>query len=71
MASFRKANWMCLLCAGFGVVLSSAADAFAAQGPGASQGTADHLTQLAMAVLVYGAAALVVGAGLVGAVMRR
>jgi hypothetical protein len=68
MTSFGKLNWICLL---FGVALSSATGAFAAQGPGASQGTADHIIQLAMAVLVYDGAALVVGAGLVDAVRRR
>jgi hypothetical protein len=67
----EKRNWTRSLCAGFGVALSSATGAFAAQGPGVSQGTADHIIQLGMAVLVYGAAALVVGAGLVGAVRRR
>jgi hypothetical protein len=30
-------------------------------------GTAGHLTQVAMAVLVYGVSAVVVGAGLIGA----
>ena len=45
--------------------------ALAAQGPGGGIGTADHLTQLAMAILVYGASALVVGAGLIGAVRGR
>ena len=42
--------------------------ALASQGPGGGMGTAGHLTQLAMAVLVYGASALVVAAGLIGAV---
>ncbi|MGB8399075.1 hypothetical protein [Bradyrhizobium sp.] len=43
----------------------------ASQGPGGGMGTASHLTQLAMAILVYGASAIVVGAGLVGALRRR
>jgi hypothetical protein len=34
-------------------------------------GAASHFTQLAMAVLVYGTAALVVGAGLIGAIRRH
>ena len=34
-------------------------------------GTASHLTQLAMAMLVYGASAIVVGAGLIGAARRH
>jgi hypothetical protein len=45
--------------------------ALASQGPGGGMGTASHLTQLAMAILVYGASALVVGAGLIGAVRGR
>ena len=49
----------------------SAGHAFASQGPGAGPGTASPLTQLAMAVIVYGAAAVIVGAGLIGAARRR
>src|SRR5215472_3008249 len=44
--------------------------ALASQGPGTSMGTAGNFTRLVMAVLVYGASALVVGAGLISA-MRR
>jgi hypothetical protein len=47
--------------------LLSASSALAAQGPGVEGGTATPLTQLVMAILVYGASALVVGAGLIGA----
>jgi hypothetical protein len=45
--------------------------AFASQGPGGGQGSAGSLTQLAMAILVYGASALVIGTGLIGAMRRR
>lgn len=45
--------------------------AFASQGPGGGIGTAGPLTQLAMAIIVYGASAIVVGAGLIGAVRGR
>ena len=45
--------------------------ALASQGPGGGMGTAGHLTQVAMAILVYGASALVVGAGLIGAARGR
>jgi hypothetical protein len=34
-------------------------------------GTASNSTQIAMAVLVYGASALIVAAGLIGALRRR
>jgi hypothetical protein len=34
-------------------------------------GAAGNFTQVAMAVLVYGGSALIVGAGLIGALRRR
>jgi hypothetical protein len=45
--------------------------AFASQGPGGGPGTASGFTQLAMAIIVYGTSALVVGTGLIGAARRR
>jgi hypothetical protein len=45
--------------------------ALASQGPGGGMGTAGSLTQVTMAILVYGASALIVGAGLIGALRRR
>jgi hypothetical protein len=51
--------------------LSEVDAAFASQGPGGGPGTASGFTQLAMAIIVYGTSALVVGAGLVGAVRRH
>jgi hypothetical protein len=51
--------------------LSWADAAFASQGPGGGPGTASSFTQLAMAIIVYGTSALVVGAGLIGAARRR
>jgi hypothetical protein len=45
--------------------------AFASQGPGGGPGTASGFTQLAMAILVYGVSAVVVGAGLIGAARQR
>ena len=45
--------------------------ALAAQGPGGGMGTASPLTQTVMAVLVYGMSAIVVGTGLIVAVLRR
>ena len=44
--------------------------ALASQGPGTAAGTAGQFTQFAMAVLVYGASALVVGVGLIGALRK-
>jgi hypothetical protein len=51
--------------------LLSVSPALASQGPGGGPGTASNFTQLAMAILVWGASALVVGAGLIGAVRRH
>jgi hypothetical protein len=48
-----------------------AASAFASQGPGGGMGAASNFTQVAMAILVYGGSALIVGAGLIGALRRR
>ena len=45
--------------------------AFASQGPGGGLGTASNLTQLAMAIIVYGTSALIVGFGLIGVAQRR
>lgn len=45
--------------------------ALASQGPGGGMGTAGHFTQFAMALLVYGTSAIIVGAGLIGAVRGR
>jgi hypothetical protein len=45
--------------------------AFAAQGPGTNAGTAGSLTQIVMAIIVYGASALVIAAGLIGAVRKH
>ncbi len=55
--------------AGAGLLWANAA--FASQGPGGGPGTASSFTQLAMAIIVYGTSALVVGAGLIGAARRR
>ncbi len=46
------------------------ANVLASQGPGGGMGTAGNFTQVAMAILVYGTSALIVGAGLLGALRR-
>lgn len=73
MTLFRTARRPQLASAIASTVLASpwAGAAFASQGPGGGPGTASSFTQLAMAVIVYGASAVVVGAGLIGAVRRR
>ena len=62
----------------FALVVASAAagvcwvdSALSAQGPGTGPGTAGSLTQLAMAIIVYGSSALVIAAGLIGAARGR
>jgi hypothetical protein len=52
-------------------VLVWADAAFASQGPGGGLGSASNFTQLAMAIIVWGTSALVVGTGLIGALRRR
>ena len=56
--------------AGVAVLLPASA-ALASQGPGGGPGTASDLTQLVMAIIVYGTSALVVGVGLIGAARQR
>jgi len=53
------------------LAVSYSAPALASQGPGAGMGTASHLTQMAMAILVYCISAIVIGAALIGAVRGR
>ena len=45
--------------------------ALASQGPGTGAGTASSLTQTAMTIIVYGTSAVVVGAGLIGALRKQ
>jgi len=51
--------------------LMSVPVALASQGPGGGPGTASPLTQLVMAIVVYGGAALILAAGLIGSLTRR
>ena len=51
--------------------LLAASPVLASQGPGGGLGTATSFTQTAMAIIVWGTSALVVGAGLIGAARRR
>jgi hypothetical protein len=51
--------------------LLSASHALASQGPGGGTGTAGAITQWVMAILVYGASAAIVAAGLIGALRHR
>jgi hypothetical protein len=74
MASFRARHRLSQFVFAAASALASllwANAAFASQGPGGGPGTASSFTQLAMAIIVYGTSALVVGAGLIGAARRR
>jgi hypothetical protein len=74
VASSRTGRWISrgvLATAATAVSLLWANAALASQGPGGGPGTASGFTQLTMAVLVYGASALVVGAGLIGMARRH
>jgi hypothetical protein len=69
--SFMPRKNSLALCTIAAAVLLPAANAVASQGPGGGMGAASNFTQIAMAILVYGASALIVGAGLIGALRRR
>jgi hypothetical protein len=73
MASFRKKLESAPLAfaATMGAALLWANAALASQGPGGGLGTASPVAQLTMAVIVYGGSALVVTAGLIGALRGR
>ena len=73
MTPFRMARipQLAFVTASTSLTVLWAGAAFASQGPGGGLGTASSFTQLAMAIIVYGASALVIGAGLIGAVRRR
>jgi hypothetical protein len=66
---FRKNSYVLRAATAAAMLLSTST--FASQGPGGGIGTASNFTQIAMAILVYGVSALIVGAGLIGALRRR
>ncbi|WP_076864785.1 hypothetical protein [Bradyrhizobium mercantei] len=45
--------------------------ALASQGPGGGMGTASHLTQVLMAIMVYGTTGVIAAAALIGAERRH
>jgi hypothetical protein len=55
----------------YSLALMATTAALASQGPGGGPGTASPPTQLVMAILVYGGAALIVSAGLIVALKRK
>ena len=78
MATFRRshrlARFAAILVSALaltGALLTWADAAMASQGPGVAAGTASGFTQTMMAILVYGASALVVIGGLIGALRQQ
>jgi hypothetical protein len=67
--SQRLTNAALVVMAGASTMLADAA--LASQGPGGGMGTASHLTQVMMAVAVYGLSGMIVAAGLIGAAYNR
>jgi hypothetical protein len=67
----RKSSQVSRLAIAACAMLLPVGSALASQGPGGGMGTAGSLTQVAMAILVYGASALIIGAGLIGGLRRR
>ena len=59
------------LAAGLFLSVTITAAAFASQGPGTAPGTASAAAQLAMAIVIYGGAALIIAASLAVAIRRR
>ncbi|MBR1162421.1 hypothetical protein JQ569_24905 [Bradyrhizobium elkanii] len=62
---------MALGAAALGSPIISIDVALASQGPGGGMGTASHLTQLLMAVAVYGTAGLIAAVAMIGATRRH
>jgi hypothetical protein len=75
MATFRQSHRLAAIAPALAALASALLiftdAATAAQGPGVAAGTASSFTQAMMAILVYGAAALVVVSGLIGALRQQ
>ena len=69
MISPRKELWAFFFA--IALMLIFADVSLAAQGPGVGPGTASRFTQVLMAIIVYGACASVVCAGLIGALRKH
>jgi hypothetical protein len=68
---WRRISRVAFAFASTAAVLLPAHAALASQGPGGGPGTASSFTQLAMAIIVYGTSALVIGSGLIGALRKH
>ena len=57
--------------AGLFLSVTAMTSALASQGPGTGRGTASAATQLTMAIVIYGGAALILAASLVAVIKQR
>ncbi|MGF6428910.1 MULTISPECIES: hypothetical protein [Bradyrhizobium] len=64
-------KWLALGAAALGGSIISIDVALASQGPGGAMGTASHLTQLLMAVAVYGSMGVIAAVAMIGATRRH
>lgn len=71
MTQHGSRKWSTLAAAALAGSMISIDVALASQGPGGGMGTASPLTQMLMALAVYGTTGAVVAAGLIGAVRQR
>ena len=71
MTQHGSRKWFTLGAAALAGSVISIDVALASQGPGGGMGTASHLTQMLMALAVYGTTGAVVAAGLIGALRQR
>lgn len=71
MTQHGSRKWFTLGAAALAGSVISIDVALASQGPGGGMGTASHLTQMLMALAVYGTTGAVVAAGLIGAVRQH
>jgi hypothetical protein len=67
----NQKSWKPRLAFVVALALLPAGHAFAARAPAGGPGTASPLTQLVMAIIVYGTAAVVIATGLISALRRR
>ncbi|MHC2466793.1 hypothetical protein [Bradyrhizobium embrapense] len=71
MTQHGSRKWSTLAAAVLAGSMISIDVALSSQGPGGGRGTASHLTQMLMALAVYGTTGAVVAAGVIGAVRQR
>lgn len=71
MTQQGPSKWLALGAAALAGSIVAIDVALASQGPGGGAGTASRLTQMLMAVAVYGTTGVIAAAGLIGAARRH